>query len=202
MGGRHHPGCVVAGALLMRRDPPPPEAPRPAATPAPEAAKPTQPPAPPLAPPPREEPTPPKAAPPRSEPPAFPAARQAAAPISVGTVQLCKTFSTRDERWTCDPADDPAAPGRIVLYTRVKSPRNITVVHRWYRGDELQQSVRLAIQASVSDGYRTYSQLTINSPGRWRVEVRSADGDLLFENRSASAEVSTARHPVDVAACR
>ena len=173
--------AVIAGALLMRRDSPSPEAPRPAATPAPEATEPSAPTAPPVATTPREEPTPPKAAPRRSGPPASPQARRAAAPISFGTVQLCKTFSTKDERWTCDPADDPAARGRMVLFTRVKSPRNTTVVHRWYREGELQQSVTLGIQASVGDGYRTYSQLTINSPGRWRVEVGSADGDLLFE---------------------
>ena len=141
--------AVIAGALLMRRNSPSPEAPTPVATVAPEAAKPTEPPAPPVATPPREEPAARESAPPRGEPPASPGARQAAAPISLGTVQLCKTFSTRDERWTCDPADDPAARGRIVLYTRVKSPRDTTVVHRWYRGDELQQSVTLVTRASV-----------------------------------------------------
>ena len=177
--------AIIAGALLMRRDSPSPEAAKPVATAAPEATKPSEPPAPPVATTPREEPQPPKAAPGRSGPPASPPARRAAAPISLVTVQLCKTFSTRDERWTCDPADDPAARGRLVLYTRVKSPRNTTVVHRWYRGGELQQSVRLSTQASVTEGYRTYSQLTINSPGRWRVEVRGADGELLFEKSFA-----------------
>jgi len=173
--------AVIAGVLLLRRDSPSPEVPKPVATAAPETTKPSEPPAPPVASAPREEPQPPIAAPRRGGLPPSPQARRSASPISLGTVQLCKTFSTRDERWTCDAADDPAARGRIVLYTRVKSPRNTSVVHRWYRGSELQQSVTLGTQASVSDGYRTYSQLTINSPGRWRVEVRSADGDLLFE---------------------
>lgn len=173
--------AVIGGALLMRRNSPSSGAPKPAATASPEATTPSEPPAPPVAATPREEPEPANTPPRRSGPPASPQARRAAAPVSLGTVQLCKTFSTRNERWTCDPADDPAARGRIVLYTRVKSPRNTTVVHRWYRGGELQQSVRLGTQAAVSDGYRTYSQLTINTPGRWRVEVRSADGDLLFE---------------------
>ena len=176
---------VIAGALLIRRNAPPPEAPAPIATAAPEAAKPTEPPAQPVAPPAREEPATQKAAPPRGAPPAAAEARRAAAPISLGTVELCKTFSTKGERWTCDPADDPAARGRFVFYTRVKSPRNTTVVHRWYQGGELRQSVRLDTQASVSEGYRTYSQLSINSPGKWRVEVRSADGDMLVEKSFA-----------------
>ena len=177
--------AVIAGALLMRRNSTSPEAPAPVATVEPEAAKPTEPPAPPVAPPPREEPAARNVAPPRGGPPASPETRRAAAPISLGTVELCKALSTKSERWTCDPADDPAARGRILLYTRVKSPRDTTVVHSWYRGNDLQQSVRLDTRASITEGYRTYSQLTINSPGTWRVEVRSADGDLLFERAFA-----------------
>ena len=61
---------VIAGALLIRRNSPAPEAPAPVATAAPEAAKPTEPPAPPVAPPAREEPAAQKAAPPRGGPPA------------------------------------------------------------------------------------------------------------------------------------
>ena len=176
---------VVAGGLLMTRDSSSREEPMPIATPAREATKPTEPPAPTVTTTPAEEPEPRKPAPDRSSPPASANAPRAAAPISLGTVQLCKTFSTRGERWTCDLADDPAARGRIVLFTRVKSPRNTTVVHRWYQGDALRQSVRLGTRASVTDGYRTYSQLTISSPGNWRVEVRSEDGDLLFEKSFA-----------------
>jgi len=87
-----------------------------------------------------------------------------------------------DGNWRCDPAHDSVAPGRLVLYTRVKSPRNDTVVHRWYRGDTLRQSVRLAIQANPTGGYRTFSRQSVDA-GDWRVEVRSADGSLLAEQR-------------------
>jgi hypothetical protein len=106
-------------------------------------------------------------------------AGRAGAVISLATAQLCQTFSTKGP-WRCDPAGDPAARGRLVLFTRVKSPRNATVVHRWYRGGTLQQSVRLPIRATRA-GYRTYSRQNINSPGQWRIEVRSAAGDVLFE---------------------
>jgi hypothetical protein len=177
--------AVIATALLVTRDSPSPEAPTPVATSPTQATTPTEPQAPPVTTKPLRERDPKKVAPSRSSRAASATGRRAAAPISLGTVQLCRTFSTRDERWRCDPAGDPAARGRIVLYTRVKSPRDTTVVHRWYRGGALQQSVRLPTRASVEDGYRTYSQLTINSPGRWRVEVRSADGDLLFEKSFA-----------------
>ena len=178
--------AVIAGGLLVTRGSPPREAPRPVATPAREAAQPAEPQAPPAATIPAEPPEPKKPAPRTSSPAASANASQAAAaPISLTTVELCKTFSTSGDRWRCDPADDPAARGRIVLYTRVKSPRSTTVVHRWYQEDALRQSVRLDANASFTDGYRTYSQLTINTPGRWRVEVRSAEGDLLFEKSFA-----------------
>ena len=176
--------AVIGAVLLVTRNSPSRDAPRPVETAAPEATKPTDLPVPPVTTTPAEV-KPQKTAPPPSSRSASPAAPLVSAPISLAAVQLCQTFSTKDERWQCDPAGDPLARGPIVLYTRVKSPRNTTVVHRWYRGDALQQSVALPTLANVTDGYRTYSRQTINSPGRWRVEVRSTDGDLLFEKSFA-----------------
>lgn len=89
-----------------------------------------------------------------------------------------------DGNWRCDPAGDTVAPGRLVLYTRIRSPRDTLVVHRWYRGDALRQSVKLAIQANPTEGYRTFSRQSVEA-GDWRVEVRSADGSLLHEQRFA-----------------
>jgi hypothetical protein len=176
---------VIAGALLVTRNPPARETTMPVATPAPEATKPPEPQAPPVTTTPAREPEPQRTPPARSGRATAASVRRAAAAISLTTAELCKTLSTSGDRWRCEPAGDPAARGRIVLYTRVKSPRNTTVVHRWYQGAALQQSVRLNARASVTEGYRTYSQLTIKGPGKWRVEVRSADGDLLFEKSFA-----------------
>ena len=105
--------------------------------------------------------------------------------IALATVQLCRTLSTSGRNWQCDPAGDSVAPGRIILYTRVRSPRDAVVTHRWYRGQTLRQSVALTIRASVTEGYRTYSRYAVDSGGDWRVEVRSAAGDLLHEQRFA-----------------
>jgi len=105
----------------------------------------------------------------------------AAGGITVGTAQLCRTFSTSGT-WRCDPVGQSVAPGPIVFYTRVRSRRDAAVVHRWYQGDTLRQSVTLDIQANATEGYRTYSRLTVDN-GDWRVEVRSADGSLLHEQR-------------------
>ena len=105
--------------------------------------------------------------------------------ISLATAQLCQTFSTSGGLWQCDPATDSVARGPIVLYTRVRSLRDAAVVHRWYRGDVLRQSVKLMTRANATEGYRTYSRQTVDSGTDWRVEVRSADGDLLHEQRFA-----------------
>jgi hypothetical protein len=73
-------------------------------------------------------------------------------------------------------------PGAIVLYTRVRSPRDGIIVHQWYRGGTLRKTARLSFGANEAEGYRTYSRETVDR-GDWRVEVRSANGDLLYEHR-------------------
>jgi hypothetical protein len=98
------------------------------------------------------------------------------------SVELCQTLSTSGSSWRCDPASDPVNRRQVVLYTRVRSPRDTTLVHRWYRENALQQAVKLTIRANVSEGYRTFSRRTVDA-GDWRVEVRSTDGNLLHEQR-------------------
>jgi hypothetical protein len=103
--------------------------------------------------------------------------------ITLTTAQLCRTLSTSGGSWGCDPAVDPVSPGPLVLYTRVRSPRDAVVVHRWYRGDSLRQSVTLTIRANATEGYRTYSRQTVDDGAEWHVEVRTAEGTLLHERR-------------------
>jgi Tetratricopeptide repeat/Protein of unknown function (DUF2914) len=105
--------------------------------------------------------------------------------ITLATAQLCRTFSTAGAIWRCDPIVDAVSRGPIVLYTRVRSPRDDVVVHRWYQGDTLRQSVKLTIRANATEGYRTYSRQTVDEAADWRVEVRSANGDLLHERHFA-----------------
>jgi hypothetical protein len=112
-----------------------------------------------------------------------PAPSRPSSAITLTTAQLCRTFSTSGGSWRCDPAVDPVSPGPIVLYTRVRSSGDAVVVHRWYRGDALRQSVKLTIRANATEGYRTYSRQTVDSGADWHVEVRSAEGALLHERR-------------------
>jgi hypothetical protein len=114
-------------------------------------------------------------------------ARRPASPGAIDLVaaRLCQRFSPSGVRWRCDPPGDSVAPGPVVLYTRVRSPDEATIEHRWYRDDSLKQAVRLNVGANTAEGYRTYSRQTVNTGDYWRVEVRTALGEVLHEERFA-----------------
>ena len=117
--------------------------------------------------------------------PKSPAPRPAPTLITPAVVeaQLCRDLS-RGGTWRCEPASSPVDPGRLFFFTRLKAASNTTVHHRWYRGDRLVQTVNLRIQASASNGFRTYSQNTVNAgAGDWRVELTAANGAVLHELR-------------------
>jgi hypothetical protein len=104
--------------------------------------------------------------------------------IAVTDARLCRDLSTAGA-WTCVPVDQPVSPGRLFFLTRIEVPATTQVVHQWSYGDEVVQSVSLRIQAAGRPGYRTYSRQTIDAAraGAWRVELRSADGRVLAEER-------------------
>ena len=132
-----------------------------------------------VAPAPIERARPPDAAPPPSPSPAT------GAVMSLAVAELCQPFSASGGQWQCDSPGDAVAPGPLVLYTRVRSSSDATIVHRWYRDDVLQQSVNLTVRANASAGFRTYSRQTVDGGGNWRVEVRDSNGALLHEERFA-----------------
>jgi hypothetical protein len=165
-------------------------APAPAAVTAPRPAEQIPPPItqPPAAPAPAEPVQPPAIAPRNDRAtPAKPQPAPARSPgvITLVTAELCRSFSPTGANWRCDPAGDSVSPGPIVLYTIVRSARDAVVVHRWYKGDALRQSVKLPIRANAAQGYRTYSRRIVDEGLDWRVEVRSANGDLLYTHAFA-----------------
>ena len=153
---------------------PPREAAAPKPAPAPSAA--TEPPQP-VA----------KPAPPRRETDAIAARPDTSAPSAVtptvATAQLCTAL----RNWRCETAGNEVPPGPMFFYTQVKSATATTIEHRWYQGDRMHRAVPLRIEANPGTGYRTYSRNTITAEraGDWRVELRSADGTVLHEERFA-----------------
>jgi len=183
-------GLVVlfAVALLVMRPWSAPESPAPGAgreAAAPQAAEPARrDPTPTPAPAPTEKPQPPavasrddKAGASVANPPAL---KSSSSGMTLVASQLCRTLAVGGN-WRCEPAGQSVAAGPIVLYTRVKSPRNGIVIHNWYRGDTLRKAARLAIVANPTEGYRTYSRQTVKSGEQWRVEVTDTAGDVLYE---------------------
>ena len=102
--------------------------------------------------------------------------------LIVVDANVCKDLQVTGN-WRCDPPSRPVAPGRLVFYTRIKSPTDAKILHRWYQGDRLRQAVELTIRANAGSGYRTFSRMTVNDSGEWRVELRARDGTLLREER-------------------
>jgi hypothetical protein len=115
---------------------------------------------------------------------ARPAAREGGDSVVLVHAELCRTLTTGAD-WTCAQPSDPVSPGAIYFYTRLTTPRDTTVVHRWYRNDRLQQSRELKISANVGSGYRTYSRITIDpgESGDWRVELCTPDGRVIQQER-------------------
>jgi hypothetical protein len=155
---------------------------------------------------PREEPAPPPAAAQATPPPIAEATPKPAAPpaassvseskspprrtesvatgdLSIVDAKVCRSLSTSS--WTCTPATSPAAPGVFFFYTRIRSPRDATVQHRWSVDGRLVRSVNLRIAANPGAGYRTYTRNTVaaNRRGNWTIELRDAKGALLHEER-------------------
>jgi len=107
-------------------------------------------------------------------------ATASAAGVTIGDAQLCTSLSSS---YRCDAAGSTVRPGRLVFYTRLIADHDTSVVHRWYRGNELRQSMRLQVPAR-RQGFRTFSRATVTaSDGEWRVELRTRDGQLLHTER-------------------
>ena len=106
--------------------------------------------------------------------------RPAAMPTVV-TAQICTALT----QWRCQGAGGQVPPGPTFFFTQVKSVTATTIEHRWYHGDRMLRAVQLRIEANPGAGYRTFSRNTIGREraGDWRVELRSADGTVLHEER-------------------
>ena len=98
---------------------------------------------------------------------------------------LCQSLSTSGGRWECTPTSDPAAGDWLYFYSRIAASTSTSIHHRWYRNGTLRRDVGLVVHANPSAGYRTYSQLRVET-GDWRIVVAGADGEIL---REANVEV-------------
>ena len=118
------------------------------------------------------------------EPPNAPETSITPASVSVLNAQLCSALErSGSPDWQCAPMNGAPQPGTYILYTRLVTNADTTVEHRWYHGERVQQVRRLRVTASPGRGYRTFSSYTISPErtGDWKVELRGADGVVLWE---------------------
>jgi hypothetical protein len=118
------------------------------------------------------------------ERPNAPETGSTSASVSVLNAQVCRGLDRRGSPdWQCAPVNGDAAAGTYMFYTRLLTNAETTVEHRWYRGERVHLVRRLRVAASPGRGYRTFSSNTISPEraGDWKVELRGADGTVLWE---------------------
>ena len=116
-----------------------------------------------------------------------PVVRDDASGWTVAEAKLCSQLDVRSAdgsmrgEWRCAPIVDQTVPGPLFFYTRIRSRTDTVIEHRWLRNGLPVQQVNLEIKTNDGPGYRKYSLRTVSGDerGAWRVEVRSANGDLL-----------------------
>lgn len=106
----------------------------------------------------------------------------AAAPGAPSLVKarVCRTLSRQGAVWTCQPVANPVQGGAVSYYTRVASPRDVVIRHRWSRDGTIVRVSSLRVGANPTDGYRTFSSQTVG-PGEWEVALLGPDDRVLDE---------------------
>jgi hypothetical protein len=98
--------------------------------------------------------------------------------------RLCISL-TRGGEWRCDAAGDLVNSDAVYYYTRVRTPRDAVVRHRWTYQGEVVRTVDLQVRANAEPGYRTFSRqiVTARDPGPWEVALLSPDGEVIDSQR-------------------
>ena len=106
-------------------------------------------------------------------------------PLRVAEAGLCAELSIGQGPWHCEPTRNTARGGSVYYYTRVASPRDELIRHRWTRDGRLVQMVVLRILTNPGDGYRTFSRQSgpLLEAGTWRVALLTPDGRGTRRNR-------------------
>lgn len=75
----------------------------------------------------------------------------------------------------------------VYAYSAVFSPSklNLTIVHEWQSYDEsskkwvTQSVVNLSVIGGREQGFRTYSKKSVLTPGKWRVNIKTSNGQTI-----------------------
>jgi hypothetical protein len=150
------------------------------------SAGPTEPVAPPQAPAPATEPSPSEKAPPAPAPPRGPSSNTRSSAETGATTalsaeaSLCRRLDRGGGAWRCEAAPESGPTDAVYFYTRVKSPRDLVVRHRWTFEGKTVRTVSLPIRANAREGFRTFShQRVAEQAGQWEVSLLGEDGTVV-----------------------
>jgi len=87
----------------------------------------------------------------------------------------------------------------VYAYSAIFSPQNlnITIIHEWQYYDEINkkwitsQSVNLNVVGGRDGGFRTYSKRTSLIPGKWRINIKTQQGQTIGRIRFNIVNVDT-----------
>ncbi len=93
----------------------------------------------------------------------------------------------------------------VYAYSAIFSPTNlnITVVHQWQHYDETQKkwltdfTINLAVVGGRDGGFRTYSERSNLTPGKWRVNIKTEQGQTIGSIRFNVISVNTEPSLID-----
>lgn len=98
--------------------------------------------------------------------------------------RVCTALVRNSGVWRCDPAGETTSSGAVYYYSRVRSPRDIVVRHRWSHQGTVTQTVPLEVRANPQQGYRTFSRQNLaGRSGNWEVSLLGPDGTVVETQR-------------------
>ena len=98
---------------------------------------------------------------------------------------LCAALARSGGAWRCDPAGDPTSADAVYYYTRVRSPGDVVVGHRWTYQGQVVRTVNLQVRANPGEGFRTFSRQSLSGrrDGSWEVALIAPDGAVIDTQR-------------------
>jgi hypothetical protein len=91
-------------------------------------------------------------------------------------------------------------PGNLIYaYSAIFSPKNLnlTILHEWQHYDEIQNKwitgtvINLPVTGGRDGGFRTYSARSNLVPGKWRVNIKTKEGQTIGRLRFNLVSVDT-----------
>lgn len=98
--------------------------------------------------------------------------------------RICTALVRSGGAWRCEPAGESTTAGAVYYYSRVRSPRDVTVRHRWSHQGTVTQTVSLDVRANPREGFRTFSRQNLaGRNGTWEVSLLAPDGTVVETQR-------------------